>query len=227
MAWYADLAMPLWKTCGKRSRSHNIRLMLREGRPHKQAVAIALDVERRAGCPVPGRDAGVSGATLILGVAVVVGALLLLRPLFKDAEENHRWAMEHDPVYRKSHQAMQIANAASSIRDVFTGRVGGRSSGQQKIMRKDALRILARHISTHPRYRRMSSGERQRLFLLASALMDKGASATDALAITHGLAHSPSLQRTRVDIGILEQGAPHIADSILKGRIRIEPVRLG
>jgi hypothetical protein len=42
--------MPLYKTCGKRSRAHNIRLMKREGRPQKQAVAIALDIERRAGC---------------------------------------------------------------------------------------------------------------------------------------------------------------------------------
>jgi hypothetical protein len=64
--------------------------------------------------------------------------------------------------------------------------------------------------------------ERQRLYLLAGALIDSGATATDALAITHGVAHDPS---RRLILGrILEQGARATADDILKGRIKVRPL---
>jgi hypothetical protein len=46
---------PLSKGCTPRSISRNIALMMREGRPQKQAIAIALDTARRAGCKVKRR----------------------------------------------------------------------------------------------------------------------------------------------------------------------------
>lgn len=40
--------MPLEKTCDKAAISRNISMLVKEGKPQKQAVAIALDVHRRA-----------------------------------------------------------------------------------------------------------------------------------------------------------------------------------
>jgi len=42
--------MPLDKTCSRQAVSNNIRAMKKEGRPQKQAVAIALYTADRAGC---------------------------------------------------------------------------------------------------------------------------------------------------------------------------------
>jgi hypothetical protein len=41
--------MPLKKTASKRAVSENIRTEMAAGKPQKQAIAIALDVQRRAG----------------------------------------------------------------------------------------------------------------------------------------------------------------------------------
>ena len=70
-----------------------------------------------------GGDPGVSDSNFLLGLAgvaaiVVVGALLL-RPVMKDADERHRWNMEHDKVYRASHQAQEIAYGASNVLNAF------------------------------------------------------------------------------------------------------------
>jgi hypothetical protein len=43
--------MPLNKSGSKKAVSQNIRTEVAAGRPQKQAVAIALDVQRRAGGP--------------------------------------------------------------------------------------------------------------------------------------------------------------------------------
>jgi hypothetical protein len=43
-----DLGMPLKKGYSRKSVSSNIRSEMKAGRPQKQAVAIALDVARRA-----------------------------------------------------------------------------------------------------------------------------------------------------------------------------------
>ena len=40
--------MPLLKSASKAALSHNIEVLVKEGRPRKQAIAIALDVQRRA-----------------------------------------------------------------------------------------------------------------------------------------------------------------------------------
>ena len=40
--------MPLKKSASKKAVSSNIRKMVEEGRPQKQAVAIALDTQRKA-----------------------------------------------------------------------------------------------------------------------------------------------------------------------------------
>ncbi|MDR1026987.1 MAG: hypothetical protein LBL46_01060 [Rickettsiales bacterium] len=42
--------MPLDKTCSRAAVSNNIRAMKKEGRPQKQAVAIALATADRIGC---------------------------------------------------------------------------------------------------------------------------------------------------------------------------------
>jgi len=41
--------MPLKKGSSKATVSHNIRTEIAHGKPHKQAVAIALDVARKSG----------------------------------------------------------------------------------------------------------------------------------------------------------------------------------
>lgn len=40
--------MPLKKSASKKAVSENIRREVEAGKPHKQAIAIALDVQRRA-----------------------------------------------------------------------------------------------------------------------------------------------------------------------------------
>ena len=45
--------MPLIKSKSKKAISQNIRTEVNAGRPQKQAVAIALDVARRAGAKIP------------------------------------------------------------------------------------------------------------------------------------------------------------------------------
>jgi len=40
--------MPLKKSASKKAVSENIRTEMRAGKPQKQAIAIALDVQRRA-----------------------------------------------------------------------------------------------------------------------------------------------------------------------------------
>ena len=45
--------MPLQKGKSKKAVSANIRILKHEGRPPKQAVAIALDTARRAGAKIP------------------------------------------------------------------------------------------------------------------------------------------------------------------------------
>lgn len=40
--------MPLKKSASKKAVSENIRTEVEAGKPHKQAIAIALDVQRRA-----------------------------------------------------------------------------------------------------------------------------------------------------------------------------------
>lgn len=45
--------MPLIKSKSKAAVSKNIRTEMERGRPQRQAVAIALDVARRAGAKIP------------------------------------------------------------------------------------------------------------------------------------------------------------------------------
>lgn len=58
---------------------------------------------------------------LVMGGFLAVGIVgaLLLRPVMKDADERHRWNMEHDKVYRASHQAQEIAYGASNVLNAF------------------------------------------------------------------------------------------------------------
>jgi hypothetical protein len=50
--------MPLKKGCSAKTRGKNIATLRREGRPAKQAAAIAYSEQRRQGCDVPGRASG-------------------------------------------------------------------------------------------------------------------------------------------------------------------------
>lgn len=45
--------MPLLKGKARKTVSRNVEMLMHEGRDQKQAVAIALDVARRAGAHVP------------------------------------------------------------------------------------------------------------------------------------------------------------------------------
>ena len=45
--------MPLIKSKSKKAISENIRKEMEEGKPQKQAVAIALSVARRSGAKIP------------------------------------------------------------------------------------------------------------------------------------------------------------------------------
>lgn len=45
--------MPLIKSKSKKAISENIRKEMEEGKPQKQAVAIALNVARRSGAKIP------------------------------------------------------------------------------------------------------------------------------------------------------------------------------
>jgi hypothetical protein len=130
-----------------------------------------------------GRAGRSVGTALLVGGAIVAG-LLLLRPVFRDAFEQHKWNMEHDPAYRASHQAAEIANAASAIGDTL-----GSSAGRV-IDRADAVRILSDHFRTHTRYSKWPPGARNWFFQLTIELMDRGADPASALALSHGLAHS-------------------------------------
>ena len=47
--------MPLVKGGSKKAVAENIRKMRHEGRPQRQAVAIALDVARKSGASIPKR----------------------------------------------------------------------------------------------------------------------------------------------------------------------------
>lgn len=44
--------MPLKNGCSKKTISDNVAMLIREGRPRDQAVAIALDHARRQGCDI-------------------------------------------------------------------------------------------------------------------------------------------------------------------------------
>lgn len=123
------------------------------------------------------------GTALLVGGAIV-GGLLLLRPLFRDAFEQHKWNMEHDAAYRASHQAMEISDAAQNVVNTFG------SSGGQALDRADVVHILGKHFRTHTRYRKWPSEARNWFFQLAVDLMDHGVDAPSALALSHGLAHN-------------------------------------
>jgi hypothetical protein len=55
--WLANpcdyLVNPLKKGCSRDTISANIRKMIHEGYPQRQAVAAALSTARRSGCPIP------------------------------------------------------------------------------------------------------------------------------------------------------------------------------
>lgn len=48
--------MPLKKSGSKQAISQNIRTEIKAGKPQPQAVAIALDVARRAGAKIPKKE---------------------------------------------------------------------------------------------------------------------------------------------------------------------------
>lgn len=200
-----------------------ISTLMHEGRPQAQAVAISLDVARRSGCHYKRRDAAghVTGVELAVGAFVVVGLLLLLRPLFKDAEEKHRWSMEHDPAYRRSHQAMEYAEGARGVFDILGGMSssdsarGNVSGRRSRAPRDHVLSVLEHHFYTSPRY---ASLDRGKLLMVAVEMLDLGASARDALALTHGLAHDPEAMKKT------ERLSPKAtASAILAGKVRVLP----
>lgn len=167
-----------------------------------------------------GRDAG----TALLVIGAVVGGLLLLRPLFRDAFEQHKWNMEHDEAYRRSHQAMEITDAARNIADNL-GAAGGRA-----LDRADVVRILADHFRTHPRYKHWSAAARSWFYALSIELVDQGADPASALALTHGLAHNLSaleefawnLKTTEsIKLEPLRVPPSVVARAILTGKIKI------
>ena len=51
-----DQSMPLKKSKSKEAVSHNIKAEMKAGKPQKQAIAIALDVQRRARGKSKGRS---------------------------------------------------------------------------------------------------------------------------------------------------------------------------
>lgn len=162
--------------------------------------------------------AGHSAGTALLVIGAVVGGLLLLRPLFRDAFEQHKWNMENDPVYRRSQQAMEISSAARNIADTlrvergspgFWGSAGGRA-----LDRADVVRILADHFRTHPRYKHWSANARSWFYALSVELVDEGADPQSALALTHGLAHN---------LSALEEFGWHLKTA---ESIKIDPLRV-
>ena len=50
--------MPLIKSGSRKAVSYNIRTEIAAGKPQKQAVAIALNVGRKAGASIPGPTGG-------------------------------------------------------------------------------------------------------------------------------------------------------------------------
>lgn len=54
--------MPLNKGCSREAMHENISKLMKEGRPQKQAVAIAIDTARRAGCDLKALKAEVQAA---------------------------------------------------------------------------------------------------------------------------------------------------------------------
>lgn len=132
-------------------------------------------------------SAGHSVGTALLIGGAIVGGLLLLRPLFRDAFEQHKWNMEHDPAYRASHQAMEISDMLREERgsSILSGSAGGRT-----LDRADVVRILAAHFRTHPRYKHWPAEARKWFYDLSIELIDQGADPGSALALTHGLAHN-------------------------------------
>lgn len=152
--------------------------------------------------------AGHSAGTALLVIGAVVGGLLLLRPLFRDAFEQHKWNMENDPAYRRSQQAMEISSAARNIADNW-GSAGGRA-----LDRADVVRILADHFRTHPRYKHWSANARSWFYALSVELVDEGADPQSALALTHGLAHN---------LSALEEFGWHLKTA---ESIKIDPLRV-
>jgi len=179
---------------------------IRARRPAAASERLARYKQLLAGTTKP--LAGHSAGTALLIIGAVVGGLLLLRPLFRDAFEQHKWNMENDPVYRRSQQAMEISNAARNIADNL-GAAGGRA-----LDRADVVRILADHFRTHPRYKHWSANARSWFYALSVELVDEGADPQSALALTHGLAHN---------LSALEEFGWHLKTA---ESIKIDPLRV-
>lgn len=173
---------------------------------HAGFYDIPKDYRRDEGAP--GRDGGLS---LLLVAGVVVGAILLLRPVFRDSFERHKWSMQNDPAYRRSHEAMEYAAGARGVVDILTndGRAAGRRAPRQKV-----LDTLEEHFSKYSRYYR--GVDRDKMYMVAVEMLDQGASATDALALSHGLAHDLIAQRRT------ERLSPKAtAKAILSGHVQL------